>query len=48
MSLNTEWQNKLLSLLKNLVPNTQIIVASHSPFIVNDRTDYLCELVVKR
>lgn len=48
MSLNTSWQSELLGLLKELVPNTQIIVASHSPFIVNGRSDYLCELVVDR
>ncbi|MDM1248345.1 ATP-binding protein [Acinetobacter sp. R933-2] len=48
MSLNTSWQSDLLGLLKELVPNTQIIVASHSPFIVSGRSDYLCELVVDR
>jgi len=48
MSLNILWQEQLLPLLMKLVPNTQIIVASHSPFIVNDRSDYLSELVVKR
>lgn len=48
ISLNLLWQERLLPLLTELVPNTQIIVASHSPFIVNDRSDCLSELVVKR
>jgi Predicted ATPase len=48
MSLNILWQEQLLPLLTTLVPNTQIIVASHSPFIVNERSDYLSELLVKR
>lgn len=48
MSLNILWQEQLLPLLMKLVPKTQIIVASHSPFIVNDRSDYLSELFVKR
>lgn len=47
MSLNTTWQTKLLPLLHDLAPNTQIIVASHSPYIVNNRLDYLSELIVE-
>lgn len=47
ISLNTRWQTKLLPLLHELAPNTQIIVASHSPYIVNNRLDYLSELFVK-
>lgn len=47
ISLNTRWQTKLLPLLHDLAPNTQIIVASHSPYIVNDRLDYLSELIVE-
>lgn len=47
MSLNTAWQSEILILLNQLVPETQIIVASHSPYIVEGRTDYLNELVVE-
>lgn len=47
MSLNTGWQRELLELIHDLVPDTQVIVASHSPFIVEERSDYLNELVVK-
>ncbi len=46
ISLNIRWQRELLSLFKKLVPNTQIIVASHSPTLVKGNMDYLCELEV--
>lgn len=48
MSLNLIWQESLLPLISDLNPDTQIIVASHSPFIVNDRSDYLSKLEVIR
>ncbi|MCX8755556.1 AAA family ATPase [Vibrio parahaemolyticus] len=33
ISLNIKWQRTLMQLMRDLVPNTQIIVASHSPTI---------------
>lgn len=45
LSINIEWQRKLLPLLSNLNPNAQIIVASHSPSIANQNTNFLSELV---
>lgn len=46
LSLNIEWQRKLLPLFRAILPRTQIVVASHSPSIVNDRFECLSELVV--
>ena len=34
LSLHVEWQEKLVSSLKNVNPNSQIIFATHSPDIV--------------
>jgi predicted ATPase len=34
LSLHVEWQEKLVSSLKSLNPNSQIIFATHSPDIV--------------
>lgn len=45
ISINLDWQRKLLPLLSNLNPNVQIIVASHSPSIANQNTNFLSELV---
>ncbi len=45
ISLNLKWQEKLLSLLSELSPNAQIIVATHSPAIASRNTNYLKELV---
>jgi len=39
LSLHVSWQEKLIDSLKNLNPNGQIIVATHSPDIVGRRAD---------
>lgn len=44
ISLNIKWQRTLLSLLKELVPETQIIVASHSPIISKKSPNSLVKL----
>lgn len=44
ISLNMKWQKKLLPLLHELAPNAEIIVASHSPSIAHDNSQYLVEL----
>lgn len=44
ISLNMVWQKKLLPLLHELAPNAQIIVASHSPSVARNNTNYLVEL----
>ena len=36
LSLHVEWQEKLVSSLKNLNPNSQILFATHSPDIVGE------------
>ncbi|EER57320.1 hypothetical protein NEIFL0001_0914 [Neisseria flavescens SK114] len=41
ISLNVSWQRRILSLLKEIAPKTQIIVASHSPLISKDMTKSL-------
>ncbi len=46
ISLNIVWQRELLNLFKKLVPNTQIICASHSPALAKGNVDYLTKLVV--
>ncbi|MDP2635106.1 MULTISPECIES: AAA family ATPase [unclassified Pseudoalteromonas] len=46
ISLNITWQRELMGLFRSLVPNTQIIVASHSPALVKDNQGYLTQLVV--
>ena len=48
ISLNIAWQRKLLDLFCDLIPKTQIIVASHSPAIVRGRQAYLTELLVEK
>lgn len=48
ISLNIVWQRELLSLFRALVPDTQIIVASHSPALAKGNQSYLTELVVER
>lgn len=45
ISLNIKWQRKLSHLLKDLAPNSEIILASHSPSIVYDCPKTLVELV---
>lgn len=44
ISLHLKWQRKLLPLLKELSPNTQIIAATHSPSIAESNSNYLVEL----
>lgn len=44
ISLNVNWQRELLSLLKEIAPKTQIIVASHSPLIAKDYISSLVKL----
>ncbi|MGV3525085.1 MAG: AAA family ATPase [Candidatus Sericytochromatia bacterium] len=44
ISLNIKWQRTLMELLKKLVPNTQIIVASHSPLISKRNPQSLVKL----
>lgn len=44
ISLNMQWQRTLLELLKTLAPETQIIVASHSPAIAQENPWCLVEL----
>lgn len=44
ISLNLRWQRLLMSLFSELVPETQIIVASHSPSLANNNPNFLCEL----
>ena len=46
ISLNITWQRELLTLFGNLIPETQIIVASHSPAIVKGNPSFLTELVM--
>ncbi|UIZ98218.1 AAA family ATPase [Acinetobacter johnsonii] len=42
ISLNVKWQRQLLKLFSDLLPEAQIIVASHSPFIPNHKNESLC------
>lgn len=48
ISLNIKWQRDLMGLIHNLAPNTQIIVASHSPALAKRNPAYLSELLIKR
>ena len=45
ISLNMKWQRKLMPLLSELSPNSQIIVATHSPSIAHKKSNYLVEIV---
>ncbi len=44
ISLNPHWQRNLISLLESLAPETQIILASHSPMLARNRPTMLVEL----
>ncbi|EKN3726132.1 TPA: AAA family ATPase [Yersinia enterocolitica] len=44
ISLNLIWQRQLMALFSELIPETQIIVASHSPSLANNNPQFLCEL----
>ena len=48
ISLNIKWQRELIPLIEELIPATQIIVASHSPSLCNENMQLLCELVQER
>jgi ABC-type cobalamin/Fe3+-siderophores transport system ATPase subunit len=45
ISLNMKWQRKILPLFNELSPNSQIIVATHSPSIAHKKSNYLVELI---
>lgn len=45
ISLNIKWQRILINVIMELVPNTQIIVATHSPMISDDTIESLIKLV---
>jgi len=44
LSLHVDWQEKLVSNLKNLNPNSQIIFATHSPDIVGNFYDSIIKV----
>ena len=48
ISLNIKWQRELMSIFSELLPKTQIIVASHSPALAKRNPDYLSKLLVRR
>ncbi|GAA3771283.1 AAA family ATPase [Flavobacterium ginsengiterrae] len=45
ISLNMVWQRELIPLLSELSPDSQIIVATHSPSISHKNSNYLVKLV---
>jgi ABC-type lipoprotein export system ATPase subunit len=48
ISLNMIWQRKLLPLLSEIAPETQIIVASHSPSLAKFNSGILCKLNIEK
>lgn len=44
LSLHVDWQEKLVSNLKNVNPNSQIIFATHSPDIVGNFSDFVIKV----
>ena len=46
ISLNLKWQRKLVPLFNELLPESQLIFASHSPSISKESTNYLVKLEV--
>ncbi|MCO4018686.1 hypothetical protein IPC449_17075 [Pseudomonas aeruginosa] len=44
ISLNANWQRSLIKLLEDLAPDTQIILASHSPILAKGQPSSLVEL----
>ncbi|MFV7666799.1 AAA family ATPase [Shewanella algae] len=48
ISLNIKWQRDLMAIFSELLPNTQIVVASHSPALAKRNPDYLSKLEVWR
>ncbi|MFT8481149.1 AAA family ATPase, partial [Gluconobacter oxydans] len=47
ISLNVKWQRIIIPTIKDILPNCQIIVASHSPFLSQD-PNILCPLTTGR
>jgi predicted ATP-binding protein involved in virulence len=45
ISLNLRWQREILGIIEEILPNTQIIVASHSQAITQD-PGALCKMKV--
>lgn len=48
ISLNVKWQRELISLFSRLLPETQIVVASHAPALAKRNPQFLSELRVWR
>ena len=45
ISLHVEWQQRLISLIRELNPNVQIVLTTHSPALVMDgRLDAVTEV----
>jgi predicted ATPase len=44
ISLNVNWQTNILSIISELAPNSQIIVATHSPLVVENYPKSLVEI----
>jgi len=44
ISLNVDWQTRILSVIEKLAPNSQIIVATHSPLVVEEYPQSLVEI----
>ncbi len=44
ISLNVDWQTDILSVISALAPNSQIIVATHSPLVVEKHPQSLVEI----
>lgn len=45
LSLNMRWQNELINLFEKYLPDTQVIMATHSPSIAEGHTNCLRKLV---
>lgn len=48
ISLNIKWQRDLMAIFSELLPNTQIIAASHSPALAKRNPNFLSKLAVWR
>lgn len=46
ISLNINWQRNILPLFSELAPDTQIIVASHSPSLAKKSSNYLSPMIL--
>jgi DNA repair exonuclease SbcCD ATPase subunit len=44
LSLHIDWQEKFVDAIREANPNVQLILATHSPAIILDRTDSCCSL----